>query len=132
MCHTDVAHEKELVWISTSYKDLIAMPDEVQDAIGYALDLAQRGAQVDFAQQMKGRLRDVIEIRTSDDTGKSTFRAAYTVALGDVVLDAFQKKSKKGIETPKVDLDRIEGRFKQAKDHYEKQQRKVQSSGGDP
>ncbi|MDB5071431.1 MAG: toxin RelE [Candidatus Eremiobacteraeota bacterium] len=127
MCHTNVAGEKELVWISTSYKDLIAMPDEVQDAIGYALDLAQRGAQADYAQQMKGRLRDVIEVRSSDDTGNSTFRAAYTVTLGDIVyvLDAFQKKSKKGIETPKVDLDRIEGRLKQAKDHHEKQQRKV-------
>jgi phage-related protein len=120
-----VANDKELVWIATSYKAVVAMPDEVQDAIGYALDLAQRGQKADYAEQMKGRLRDVIEIRADDDTGKSTYRCAYTVTLGDVVyvLDAFQKKSKKGIATPQMDLDRIEGRLKLAKEHYETRQR---------
>ncbi len=120
-------HEKGIVWVSSSYKDLIASPEEVIDAVGYALDLAQRDQQAGYAKPMKGDLREVIEIRADDDTGKSTFRATYTVTLGDTVyvLDVFQKKSKKGIETPKIDLDRISGRLKQAKDHYEQQQRKT-------
>jgi phage-related protein len=121
---------KELIWVSTSYKDLTGMPDEVQDAVGYSLDLAQRGRQADYAKPMKGRLRNVIEIRTVDDTGNSTFRATYAIALGDIVyvLDAFQKKSKSGIATKHIDLDRIERRLNQAKDHYEEQRRKGRDS----
>jgi len=32
---------KTLVWISSAKKDLMAMPDDVQDTFGYALHLAQ-------------------------------------------------------------------------------------------
>ncbi len=34
---------KSLRWVGTSKKDLLAMPDEVIDAVGYALHLAQLG-----------------------------------------------------------------------------------------
>lgn len=45
-----------------------------------------------------------------------TFRAVYTVRVGDrvFVLHAFQKKSKSGIATPKVDVELIKHRLKQA------------------
>jgi phage-related protein len=99
------------------------MPEEVQDDIGYALDLAQHGFQADYAKPMKGVLRDVVEIVADNERGDSTFRAAYTTKLGDVVyvLDAFQKKSKKDAETPKRDLDRISDRLKQAREHHAQQ-----------
>jgi phage-related protein len=119
--------DKELVWISTSYKDLRDTPEEVQDAVGYALDLAQRGEQAAYAEDMSGPLKGVTAIHTDDDTGKSTFRTTYTTTLGDVVyvLDTFQKKTKKkGIETPKMDLDRIAGRFKKAKELHEEAERR--------
>jgi hypothetical protein len=38
------------------------MEEDVQDAMGYALDLAQHGKKADFAERMKGDLRDVVEI----------------------------------------------------------------------
>ncbi len=74
------------------------MPEEVQDALGYALDLAQHGLQADYAKPMKGDLRDVLEIVADNERGDSTFRAAYTAKIGDViyVLDAFQKNRRKG------------------------------------
>ncbi len=102
------------------------MPEEVQDDIGYALDLAQHNKQAAYAEQMKGDLRDVIEIRADNETGNSTFRAAYTVQLGDMiyVLHVFQKKSKRGRETPKRDLDLIHQRLKQAREHHEQQEQK--------
>ena len=117
--------EKPIEWVASAKKDLKAMPEEVQDDVGYALDLAQRGLQADYAERMKGDLSDVTEIRTQNDPGDSTFRAMYTARIGDVVyvLDVFQKKSKSGIATPKPDLDRIRGRLKQAREHYAKQQR---------
>jgi len=44
------------------------------------------------------------------------YRAVYTVKIKGViyVLHAFQKKSKKGIATPKAELDKIERRLKEA------------------
>jgi hypothetical protein len=36
------------------------------------------------------------------------------------VLDALQKKARKGKKTPGVDMKRIEGRLKITRSHYEK------------
>jgi len=110
--------EKELVWLGSTYKKLRSMPEDVQDEFGYALGVAQLGGTVDFAKAMKGNLREVMEIVS--DEGGSTYRAMYTTVLKErvYVLDAFQKKSKSGIATPKPDLDRIRDRLKAAKRHY--------------
>ncbi|ETX05222.1 MAG: hypothetical protein ETSY2_24215 [Candidatus Entotheonella gemina] len=50
-----------------------------------------------------------------------TFRAVYTVRFQDAVyaLHAFQKKSKRGIATPKREIERIRQRLQQAQVHYE-------------
>jgi phage-related protein len=44
----------------------------------------------------------------------NAYRAVYTVRYADAlyVLHAFQKKSKKGIATPKAEIDLIEKRLK--------------------
>ena len=49
----------------------------------------------------------------------STYRAVYTVKIGDAVyvLHCFQKKSKQGIATPKPDMDLIRERLKEAQAH---------------
>lgn len=116
-------HQRPIAWVGASKKDLKEMPDEVQDDFGYALDLAQHGKQADYAKPMKGDLRDVIEIRTDDHAGDSTFRVAYTIKLGDIVyvLHAFQKKSNKGNETPKRELDLLRKRLKEAREHHDHQ-----------
>ena len=56
----------------------------------------------------------VLEV-ISDFDG-STFRAVYTVRLkGTIyVLHAFQKKSKRGIATPKSEMDKVKARLKEA------------------
>ena len=55
-----------------------------------------------------------------EDFDGETYRAVYTLKLAGVVyvLHAFEKKSKKGIATPKQDIELIEARFKRAKEHY--------------
>jgi len=55
-----------------------------------------------------------------DDEDGDTYRAVYTVRFAGViyVLHAFQKKSKKGIETPKQDIEVIKVRLKIAEAHY--------------
>lgn len=116
----EAAGEKSIEWIASSYDDLVAMPEDVQDEIGYALDRAQFGKAAPSAKRMKGDLSDIMEI-TVDDADR-TFRGMYTTKFGDVVyvLDVFVKKSTKGIATPARDLDRVRGRYRQAREHYEK------------
>ncbi|MEH2531653.1 phage-related protein [Bradyrhizobium sp. AZCC 1588] len=56
-----------------------------------------------------------------DDEDGDTYRAVYTVRFAAVVyiLHAFQKKSKKGSETPKRDIEVIKARLKVAEAHYQ-------------
>jgi len=55
-----------------------------------------------------------VEIIETDEGG--TYRAMYTVKYAQAVfvLHCFQKKSKKGIATPKEDMDVIRGRLRMA------------------
>ena len=55
-----------------------------------------------------------------DDEDGDTYRAVYTVRFAGVVyvLHAFQKKSKKGIETTKRDIEIVRTRLKFAEAHY--------------
>ena len=64
----------------------------------------------------------------ADEDG-DTYRAVYTVRFAGViyVLHAFQKKSKKGIETPKREIEIIKTRLKVAEAHHRENYRK----GGD-
>ena len=94
--------EKALKWISSSYKDLMELPVEVRKRFGYALSLAQMGDRDDTAKVLKGfGGAGVIEVVESDIGG--TYRAVYTVKFAEAVfvLHCFQKKSKRGIATPK-------------------------------
>ena len=47
--------EKPLEWIGSSYKDLMALPDEVRRHFGFALSLAQAGDKHDDAKVLKGK-----------------------------------------------------------------------------
>lgn len=106
---------KTVFWIASSKKDLEDLPKNVIQEFGYALYQAQQGSYPDIAKTLKGfGSAEVIELIENDSSG--TFRAIYTVRFTDaiIVLHIFQKKSTKGIETPKQDIDLIHARLKQA------------------
>lgn len=105
---------KPIIWIGSSFRDLKDFPREVQKEIGYALWVAQIGGKHSNAKPLKG-LNGVIEIVSDFKT--DTYRAVYTVKLGDTiyVLHAFQKKSMRGISTPKKEMDVIRKRFSAAR-----------------
>lgn len=106
---------KPLEWIASAKKDLAAMPEEVQDTFGYALHLAQTGDKDDAAKVLKGfGGAGVLEVVESDEGG--TYRAVYTVKFSEAVfvLHCFQKKSRRGIATPKEDMDIVRARLKVA------------------
>lgn len=107
--------EKPLEWTGSSLKDLMALPADVRRFFGYALSLAQAGDQHDAAKVLKGfGGAGVLELVENDVGG--TYRAIYTVKFEEAVfvLHCFQKKSKRGIATPKEDMDIIHARLKVA------------------
>jgi len=109
------AQEKPLEWVGSSKKDVMALPADVRKFFGHALDFAQRGGQHDAAKVLKGfGGASVLEV-VEDDAG-GTYRAVYTVKFEEAVcvLHCFQKKSKRGIVTPKEDMDIIRARLKVA------------------
>ena len=110
---------KELHFISSSLRDLKKLPDEVRQAFGYALYLAQLGDKHPSARPLRGfGGAGVVEVVEEDSGG--TYRVVYTVRFKDAVfvLHAFQKKSKRGIATPLADLELVKTRLKLAEAAY--------------
>jgi phage-related protein len=110
---------KSLLWVGSSKKDLKAFPAEVRSVVGFALYEAQLGRRPASAKPLGGfGGAGVLEIVRDFQT--DTYRAVYTVKFNDriYVLHAFQKKSKRGISTPKAEIDLIKSRLKLAEKDY--------------
>jgi phage-related protein len=110
---------KPVAWIGRAKEDLTAFPGEVMGAIGYALFEAQKGNKHPSAKPLHGfGGAGVLEI--VEDHDGDTYRAVYTVRLAGrvYVLHAFQKKSKRGIETPRAELALIRARLKRAEAYH--------------
>ncbi|WP_203234799.1 type II toxin-antitoxin system RelE/ParE family toxin [Modicisalibacter coralii] len=109
---------KPLYWVASSKKDLLTMPEDVQDVFGYALHQAQIGKKHSQTKPLKGfGSAGVLEV--VEDYQGDTYRAVYTVKFQGAVyvLHCFQKKSSSGIATPKPDLDKIRDRLKAVEQH---------------
>jgi phage-related protein len=109
---------KPVYWVGSSLKDLRACPDDVQDVVGYALYLAQEGKQQHpAAKPLKGPLHGLVEVVADHASG--TYRAVYTAKLANAiyVLHVFQKKARRGIATPKHELNLIKARLRWAERH---------------
>ncbi len=111
---------KPLKWVGSAKRDLDAMPEDVKDVFGHAIDLAQAGGKHPDAKPLGGfGSAGVLEV--VEDFRTNTYRAVYTIKFGGwiYVLHCFQKKSKSGIKTPKEDMDLISTRLKAARQDYE-------------
>ena len=100
-------------FMGDSREVLRELPDEVKSEIGFALERVQQGKMPVNAKPLKGIAPGVLEI-VSDFKG-GTFRAVYTVRFPRAiyVLHVFQKKSKRGIATPKREIDLVKRRLAQ-------------------
>ena len=115
---------KEVVWVGSSLQDIKSFPDSVKQTMGFALFQAQRGGKHLQAKVLKGfKGSGVLEV--VEDYDGDSFRMMYTVRFSDAVyvLHSFQKKSKKGIETPKHEMDMVEARLKIAAKLHESRQK---------
>ena len=81
------------------------------------LKIAAQGHKADIAKPMRGLGSGVYEIVLRHES--SAYRVVYAVQIGaDLwVIHAFQKKSRRGISTPKQDIDVIKNRIQWLKEY---------------
>ena len=118
-----VAAPRTVTWLGSSREDLKRFPQQVRRDLGKALYAAQHGETDPAAKPLKGfGGASVMEIIEGHDT--NTYRAVYTARFDEAIylLHAFQKKSKRGIATPKTEIDLIRRRLAEAQRlHRERQ-----------
>src|SRR5258708_19343131 len=88
-----------VVWLGDSKRSLRDFPEDAQKLLGDELQLIQFGGIPKDAKPFKGVGSGVLEIALRFASG--AYRVVLTLQTGTriYVLHAFQKKSKKGIET---------------------------------
>lgn len=124
---TDQSPLRRLEFVGSSRKDLSDFPEAVKGEVGYALYRAQLGERAPSIKTLSGfGGGGVVEI--VEDHDGDTYRCVYTVKLKTAVyvLHAFKKKSKRGSETPKHDMELIRSRLRDA----ESEDRAAQASPG--
>ena len=113
-------NQKPAFFMGSSKGDLRAFPDDARRVMGVAINDAQDGEEHPNAKALKGfGGRSVLEV--VDDYDGDAYRAVYTVRFAGAVyvLHCFQKKSKRGRETPRHHIDIVRLRLKAAEAHYE-------------
>jgi phage-related protein len=117
--------EQPWYWVGSANRDLLAFPEAVKNGIGTALSVAQFGGKHPAAKPWKGAGSGVLEV--VEDYDGNTYRAVYTVRFrwAVYVLHCFQKKSRRGIQTPKPDVELVSQRLRLAREDHEKRYGKI-------
>jgi len=114
---------RPIIWMGSTRRDLPAFPEAVRRDIGQALYAAQSGETDPATKALKGfGGGSVLEVVARHDG--DTWCAVYTVRFAEAVyvLHAFQKKSKRGIATPKHELEVIRQRLREAERMHRERQ----------
>lgn len=114
---------RPVVWLGSSKRNIRDFPKGAQKLLGDELQLVQFGGMPKRAKSFKGVGSGVLEIalRYASDA----YRVVLALQIGKriYILHSFQKKSKRGIETPKREIDLIKQRYAEAQElenEYEK------------
>lgn len=119
VANVEGAVPKSVIWVGSSKENLKAFPEPVQKGVGYGLWFAQIGSKHPHAKVLRGfGGAGVVEI--IEDWEGNTYRGVYTVKFSDFVyvLHCFQKKSKRGAQTPSADVALIKSRLRLAEADY--------------
>ena len=103
-------------WIKAALREFETFPDGVRSICLTALTIAAEGGKADIAKPMRGLGSGVFEIALP--FRGDAFRVVYAVQLGEDiwVVHVFQKKSTRGIKTPKAEIDLVKDRMKRLKE----------------
>jgi phage-related protein len=107
---------RPISWLKGARKDFEDFPQGAQIEMARALTILAEGRMPDIAKPLTGFGSGVMEL-TLKHRGDA-FRVVYALQIDDDiwVVHAFQKKSKSGIKTPKMEIDLIRDRLKRLKE----------------
>ena len=111
---------RTISWIAAAREQFEKFPKTVQEDSLAALEIAAVGEKADIAKPLHGLGTGVLEIAQKHTS--NAYRTVYAVKIGDEiwVVHAFQKKSTKGIKTPKKEIDLVALRIKALKAELKK------------
>ena len=111
-----IRRTRPVSWIKAALREFKTFPDRVRSTCLTALTIAAEGGKADIAKPMRGLGSGVFEIALP--FRGDAFRVVYAVQLGEDiwVVHAFQKKSTRGIKTPKPEIDLVKDRLKRLKE----------------
>lgn len=114
-----VRNTRKINWLKAALKDFRDFPAAAQNRAAAALTFVAEGVTPDIAKPLTGLGSGAWElaIRSRGDA----FRVVYVLQLGDDIwiVHVFQKKSKKGIATPKREIDLVRERIKRLKEQLQ-------------
>lgn len=106
-----VRNTRPISWVQGAQKAFRRFPLEARERISEALTIAADGGKGEYAKPLVGFGSGVFEIAVAYHG--DAFRAVYAVQIGDAVwvVHAFQKKSTRGMQTPRREIDVIHQRL---------------------
>jgi len=111
-----VRNTRQISWIKGARKDFSRFPQDARHRAEGALTAIAEGATSEIAKPLTGLGSGVWELALK--SRGDAFRVVYALQLGEAiwVVHAFQKKSKKGTATPKMEIDLVKERIKRLKE----------------
>jgi phage-related protein len=111
-----VRNTRNIAWIKDALKDFGKFPQDAQTRALTALTMVADGATPDIAKPLSGLGSGVWELAIK--SRGDAYRVVYALQLAEEiwVVHAFQKKSKAGIATPKMEIDLLKERIKRLKE----------------
>lgn len=105
-------------WLKPALKSFAEFPEGARMACLTALTIAADGGMPDIAKPLHGFGSGVLELALGFRSG--AYRVVYAVQIGEDVwvVHAFQKKSTRGIATPKRELDVVRERLRRLREEF--------------
>jgi phage-related protein len=111
-----IRNSRAINWVKAAQKDFLEFPQDAQDKASTALTFVAEGAKPDIAKPLAGLGSGVWELAIK--SRGDAYRVVYALQIGEDiwVVHAFQKKSKRGIATPKPEIDLVRERIKRLRE----------------
>jgi phage-related protein len=107
---------RPIEWLKGARKDFDTFPLGARQEFARAFTDIAEGGTPDIAKPLVGLGSGVLELALKHKG--DAYRVVYAVQIADKIwiVHAFQKKSKSGIKTPRMEIDLIRERLKRIKD----------------
>jgi phage-related protein len=124
---------REVIFVNARCRvDYVNMPDEVRESADQAIDALQNSLPLPakWYRSLQGSLAGIDEVRFPHSG--NTYRVYLTLKCLWVVmvLDAGMKKSTEGANIPKWQKERLEARYKKARDYCSEHEAELRSEYG--